>query len=263
MYDNVCKFLAEQFSSDIAKWLLGEAIPMTELSPSELSLEPIRADSIMLLASTPLVLHVEFQTKPIIELLFRMLDYRVRVYRRYPDKQMRQVVVYLTRSNSPLVMQNSFNLEKTRHEFEVIRLWEQPTEMFLTAPGLLPFAVLSQTDNPTAVLTQVAAEIDKIEDKRVQANVTGTAAILAGLVLEKQPIGQILRREIMRESVVYQEILQEGEEKGLQKGVQLGVERLEQAARNLLASGMAVEQVANLIGLPLERVRSLQGSGDS
>lgn len=26
---------------------------------------------------------------------FRMLDYRVRVYRRYPQKEMRQVVIYL------------------------------------------------------------------------------------------------------------------------------------------------------------------------
>ncbi|HIK12094.1 MAG TPA: hypothetical protein IGS52_17850 [Oscillatoriaceae cyanobacterium M33_DOE_052] len=64
----------------------------------------------------------------------------------------------------------------------------------------------------------------------------------------------------MRESVIYQEILQEGEEKGFQKGLQLG---LQQVARNLLASGMAVEEVANLIGLPLERVRSLQAEGDS
>ncbi len=31
---------------------------------------------------------------------FRMLDYRVRVYRRYPDKTMRQVVVYLQPTNS-------------------------------------------------------------------------------------------------------------------------------------------------------------------
>jgi predicted transposase YdaD len=51
MFDNVCKFLAESFSSDFATWLLGEPITLTELSPSELSLEPIRADALILLQS--------------------------------------------------------------------------------------------------------------------------------------------------------------------------------------------------------------------
>ena len=53
MFDNICKFLAENF----ATWLLGEPISLTELSPSELSLEPIRADALILLESTEVVLH--------------------------------------------------------------------------------------------------------------------------------------------------------------------------------------------------------------
>ena len=49
MFDNTCKFLAESFSEDFASWLLGQPITMTQLSPSELSLEPIRADALILL----------------------------------------------------------------------------------------------------------------------------------------------------------------------------------------------------------------------
>ncbi|NEO01055.1 MAG: Rpn family recombination-promoting nuclease/putative transposase, partial [Moorea sp. SIO3I7] len=64
MFDNTCKFLAESFSEDFASWLLGEPITMTQLSPSELSLEPIRADALILLNSDDFVLHVEFQTQP-------------------------------------------------------------------------------------------------------------------------------------------------------------------------------------------------------
>jgi predicted transposase YdaD len=45
MFDNTCKFLAENFSSDFATWLLGEPITLTKLSPKELSLEPIRAEA--------------------------------------------------------------------------------------------------------------------------------------------------------------------------------------------------------------------------
>jgi predicted transposase YdaD len=48
-FDNTCKFLAENFSADIATWLLGTPILMTKLEPSELFAEPIRADAIILL----------------------------------------------------------------------------------------------------------------------------------------------------------------------------------------------------------------------
>lgn len=152
MFDNICKFLAENFSTDFATWLLGEPISLTELSPSELSLEPIRADALILLESTELVLHLEFQTQPDPNIPFRMIDYRLRVYRRFPQKQMRQVVIYLKETSSELVQQNTFTIGATRHEFEVVRLWEQPTAVFLSYPGLLPFAVLGGTDDREIML---------------------------------------------------------------------------------------------------------------
>ena len=149
MFDNVCKFLAETFSIDFASWLLGESILLTELSPSELSLEPIRADALILLQSDNIVLHLEFQTQPKDDIPFRMIDYRLRVYRRFPDKRMRQFVVYLKQTTSEKVQQTTFNLEDTQHRFNVIRLWEQPAIAFLQSPGLLPFAVLGQADDRT------------------------------------------------------------------------------------------------------------------
>ena len=110
MYDDTCRFLAENFSADFASWLLGEPIELTEIEPSELSLEPIRADALILLESEVTVLHLEFQTRPKPDIPFRMLDYRVRVHRRYPNKTMRQVVVYLQPTRSDRVCQTSFTL---------------------------------------------------------------------------------------------------------------------------------------------------------
>lgn len=133
-FDNICKFLAENFSSDFATWLLGEPITLTELSSKELSLESIRADALILLQSEQNILHLEFQTQPDAEIPFRMIDYRLRVYRRFPDKTMHQVVIYLKQTNSDLVQQNTFTIAGTRHEFGVVRLWEQPTEVFMRTP---------------------------------------------------------------------------------------------------------------------------------
>ena len=114
MFDNVCKFLAESFSDDFAQWLLGEPVSLSQLSPRELSLEPIRADALILLQSAELVLHIEFQTEPKAEIPFRMADYRLRVYRRYSNKRMHQVVIYLKPTSSELVYQDSFDIPGTR-----------------------------------------------------------------------------------------------------------------------------------------------------
>lgn len=152
MFDNLCKFLVESFPSDFATWLLGEPITLTELSPKELSLEPIRADALILQQSDEIVLHIEFQTQPDKNIPFRMTDYRLRVYRRFPHKRMIQVVIYLQKTDSELVRQTTFTLEETSHRFQVIRLWEQPKEIFLQTSGLLPFAVLSNTNSKTNTL---------------------------------------------------------------------------------------------------------------
>jgi predicted transposase YdaD len=39
---------------------------------------------------------------------------------------MKQIVIYLRQTQSDLVYETIFELENTRHQFEVIRLWEQP-----------------------------------------------------------------------------------------------------------------------------------------
>ncbi len=117
MFDSTCKFIAATFPRDIATWLLGKPIDLTELKPSELSLEPIRADSLILLESEDLVLHIEFQTLPQLEIPFRMLDYRVRLHRLYPHKEVYQVVIYLQETRSPLAYQEVFELAERDTNF--------------------------------------------------------------------------------------------------------------------------------------------------
>jgi predicted transposase/invertase (TIGR01784 family) len=247
MFDNICKFLAETFSTDFAIWLLGESIELTQLSPTELSLEPIRADALILRQSEEVVLHCEFQTEPKADVPFRMADYRLRVYRRFPMKRMQQVVIYLQQTSSKRVEQTTFTLERTRHEFDVIRLWEQPTELFMRSPGLLPFAILSQANDRTQVLRQVAQTIEQLPNRAIQSNVTASAAILAGLVLEADVIGRILRRDIMQESTVYRAIQEETTH-----------ENMRQVAINLLQEGLALETIARVTGLTVEQIQQLQ-----
>ncbi|MFN7760908.1 MAG: Rpn family recombination-promoting nuclease/putative transposase [Pseudanabaena sp.] len=255
MIDNICKFLAENFSADFASWILGKSITLTKLETSELSTEPIRADSVIFLESSALILHIEFQTEPNQNIPFRMADYRLRLYRKFPEKQVYQVVIYLTRSKSPLVHETIFTLKELNHQFNVIRLWEQPTELFHNYSGLLPFAALSKTDNPEATLKQVARQIENITDQQIQSNVAASTAIISGIALNKEIIQRLLRSEIMKESVIYQEILLEGKAEGLAEGK---TKEREKIAMNMIRSNISVDLVAQFTGLTPKQVQKLQ-----
>jgi predicted transposase YdaD len=60
----------------------------------------------------------------------------------------------------------------------------------------------------------VSRSLETISQKRVQSNLAAATSILAGLVLNRETIKKILRSDIMRESVIYQDILEEGREEG-------------------------------------------------
>ena len=184
-----------------------------------------------------------------------MADYRLRLYRKFPEKQTHQVVIYLTPSQSPLVHETTFTLRELNHRFNVIRLWEQPTEIFQQYQGLLPFATLSQTNNPEETLRQVAKQIENIADKQVQRNVAASTAIISGIALSKEIIQRLLRSEIMKESVIYQEILLEGMAEGEAKGL---AKATNQIAVNMLRSNISIDLVAQFTGLTLQQIEKLQ-----
>lgn len=258
-YDNTCKFLAETFPTDFASWLLGEPIALTKLEPTELSSESIRADSVIFLESTEIVLHIEFQTEPNKNIPFRMVDYRLRLYRKFPKRQIHQTVIYLTQTKSPLAFETTFQTGELVHKFNVIRLWEQPTEILQRYQGLLPFATLSETSNPEETLRQVAQQIDNISDRQIQSNIAAATAIISGLALDKQTIQRLLRSEIMKESVIYQEILLEGKVEGIAEGEAKGnLEARTQIALNMMHSDISIDLIAQFTGLSLEQIQRLQ-----
>lgn len=255
-YDSVCKFIAENFTTDITTWLLGKSVGLVRLEPSELLSSPIYADTLVLLESQDLIFQIEFQVEPKPEVPFRMLDYAVRAIRRSPEKQIRQTVVYLRRSRSPLVRQTKYERAGTRHEFQVIRIWEQPMAQFQKLPGLLPFAVLAQTSDREQALRQVSARIEAISDRQQRGEVAASTAILAGLVLEKSLIRSLLREDVMKESVVYQEIVTTAEERGRRTGELSLVLRLLRRRFGSLSPKLQ-QQVE---GLPIS---SLEGLGEA
>jgi predicted transposase/invertase (TIGR01784 family) len=118
---------------------------------------------------------------------------------------------------------------------------------------LLPLSVLSKTDDPTETLRKTAKIIDNIENRQVKNNVSAATAIISGLALSKDVIQKLLRSDIMKESVIYQDILLEGTAKGR-------YEERNQIALKMLRSNMAVDLVTQFTGLTIKQVEKLQKS---
>lgn len=130
-FDNLCKLLSEKYPDRFLNWLLGETPASVTVLKTELSIEPIRADSVTLLQTDQRMVHLEFQIR--IEsnppLPLRMLDYWVRLHRLY-RLPVTQIVVLLLPPSDPADIETTFSVESTRHEYQVLRLWEQDPEVF-------------------------------------------------------------------------------------------------------------------------------------
>jgi len=260
-FDNTCRRLAELFPSDFASWVLGRKVNYTQLSPTELSIELIRADSIILLQNSEEVVHIEFQTRYKDSLPMRLADYRLRIYRRFPNKRIYQVVIYLHKTKSKKVYQDFFEIAGMTAHFNVIRIWETPAETLLKYPGLMPFAVLGQTPNATKTLRTAVQKISAFSDEDQQHESMAASYILAGLRLKPELISQVIRKDIMQESITYQAIINEGIEQGIEQGIETGkIERQGEIALRMLKKGFTIADIVELTDLTREQVQQLQVS---
>jgi predicted transposase YdaD len=90
-------------------------------------------------------------------------------------------------------------------------------------------------------------------DPLEKSNVAASTAILAGLVLNKEIIQRLLRKDIMKESVIYQDIRDEGRQEGRQEGEANLVLRL----LNRRIGGISSELSAKIPSLSLEQLENL------
>ena len=258
-YDNTCKYLAEKFPAAFVNWLLpNDRSGNIKILKTELIQEPIRADSLVFLQTNNQILHLEFQTRPYSEptIAFRMLDYYVRLKRQY-SCAIYQVVIFLQETTSEQVFVSEWTDTNTRHGYQVMRLWEQDPGLLLSSPGLLPLATLSQTNSPATLLQQIADRIAIIDEPNQQADLLACTQVIAGLRFEKNLIRQLFRREIMRESVIYQEILEEGILEGRKQGQQR--EAMSFITRQLTRriGAIAPEMLEQIQALSIEELENL------
>jgi predicted transposase/invertase (TIGR01784 family) len=306
--DDFCKQLVARHPASISRWLLGltGSVPATpageqpasapgcatdwQLLDRELSSEPLHADSVVLLPasgnrSEAPILHLEFQTRPDPLMAERMLDYWIRLHRRF-RRPVQQVVLHLKPTRSPLARIEHLAIGRTRHHFTSLRLWEQDPAPLLADPALLPLAVLARPPAaaPEQLLSQVRQRLQTLADPDQRRRTTSGCQLLAGLTFSQDVIQRLLAMSILEDSSVYQYIVRKGLEEGralgrqlghqlgLQEGLEQGLQEGLQQGRHQEASTLLLRQLERRCGplppsqrdridlLPLEQ---LEGLGDA
>ncbi len=232
--DDFCKQLVARHPASVGGWVLGRIAEAEapagggswQLLDRELSSAPLHADSVVLLpeAGTGTILHLEFQTRPDAAIAERMLEYWIRLHRRF-HQPIRQAVIHLKPTGSRLARIEELAISNTRHRFNSLRLWEQDPAPLLADPALLPLAVLARPTSPSPelLLTQVRERLQAIADLD-QRRLTGSGCqLLAGLAFPPDVIQRLLAMSILEDSSVYQLIKRKGLEEGRAEGLQLGL----------------------------------------
>jgi len=250
-----------------------------------LAAETQRADSVILHAGSATkpnqLLHLEFQGRPDRQMPERMLEYWIRLWRLH-GKPIHQVVLYLRKTNSPLVQVDELQVGETRHRYGVVRLWEQDPLPLLQNPALLPLATLARkagrsTSADAEHLALVADRVAAIKNPVLQKEIAGGCHLLAGLGFSQELINAYFTMGILDDSVTYQAAVAEytrrgrlegerqGEERGLQLGLNQGLNQgLQQEAQSLVlrqlprrCGQLSHEQELAVRALPLEKLEAL------
>ncbi|MGH6820521.1 MAG: hypothetical protein ACREDU_06620, partial [Methylocella sp.] len=160
--DTLCKRLAEEYPEQFAQWLFG-ASGKVKVDKTELSREPIRADSVIFSHEENETLHAEFQTtmKSDVPVPLRFLDYYVGFKRKNPDRRVRQVLVVLKQTSEEIP--DRYEDERTVHIYDVVEVWRQNPAKLLRHEGLLPLATLCHAESGEKLLGEVADQINRIK----------------------------------------------------------------------------------------------------
>lgn len=189
--DGVVESLVINHPTEIAEWLLGSDQILISIDPSEILVESKEVNA-LILKTEDAILQIDIRTRPDPNISTQFFNDYLRLSTIFPNKPIRQIIIYLKPTNSPLIHITSYKTSDTKHDFEVIRLWEQPTDFFLKNPVLMMLAILSNTSNKQETLRCVAKIIENI-DESISGCISDDVAILARLVLDNELINQILR----------------------------------------------------------------------
>ena len=241
------------FNLDIAEAeLLSNEQPRIEARRADLVARVKNADG------DSYILHVEIQNDNQANMPLRMLRYYSDIALQYPKDKVVQYLLYI--GKAPLNMANQISAYNWTYRYEVLDMRSQDSEYFLSAnnPDAIVLAILCdpKDQEPKALVARIIKELrrlhgdklDKLRDSLEMLDVLAGNRGLQNLVKENT------KMYIDVEKLgIYQLVKEKGMEKGMEKG---RVEYQQEIILQLLAK-LSPEQVAELSGVSLAKVRAI------
>jgi hypothetical protein len=207
---------------DPVGWLEGLGIgPIgpVEVIESDITALTAAADKVLRVGGdSPYLVNIELQSSHQTDLARTLWFRQVALDYRHGLPVLTVLVLLRKEANSPAL---TGSLERrlpdgrltNRYDYQVVRLWREPAEPFLTGSvGLLPLAPLADvepTDLP-ALVQRMAARINQ-EPRPRAAKLWTATSLLMGLRFPDEQIAELLEGIMsLRESTTYQAILREG-----------------------------------------------------
>lgn len=226
-YDITVKYFAGKYPSAYIRLALPDFDGTFRLLDKKLPQVEVEVDFLaeVQVGEETFILHPDFQTRYDSMMTTRMHEYRVHVRRTY-GKPVLSVVIWLTAEGYPGRGHNRLEevvlgRRQLVFEFEEVCLWELDPAEYLSRgeTALLPLIPLMGREPSAGVLGQVVEAASRVENEIERANLLTGISVLGSLRHTQELIHALIRRENMKESPIYQEIVHEGEVQAQQKDI--------------------------------------------
>ncbi len=228
-WDGKMKRVLTEIPQDTVDWLLAGATFISVL-PNELEDETIYADLLFEISidDQQNILHIEIQRNRDAQMGERLWEYNVKASLKY-EFPVWSVVIYLKDDGKVVEAPYTRKLSTGRYihqfDFDVVKLWEIPTEYFQQEGliGLLPLLPLTQNGARREVVDRVISRLTPPGEEPKSELLTLTYGLASLILINEADQEWLIRRfgqmyDILRETRAYQELIKDGLEQGLQQG---------------------------------------------
>ena len=208
------------------------------------------------------ILHVEIQNNNQTNMPLRMLRYYSDIALQYPKDNVVQYLLYI--GKAPMTMVNKIGGYNWTYRYEMVDMRNQDSEHFLSSnnPDAIVLAILcdSKDKEPNALVARIIKELrrlhgdrlDKLRDSLEMLDILASNRDLQDVVKENTQMYIDVEK-----LGIYQLVKEKGEARGMEKGRAEGLELGEQKMLLQFLAKLSPEQVAELSGVPLDKVREL------
>jgi predicted transposase/invertase (TIGR01784 family) len=224
------------------------------------------------------ILHIELQAKNEKDMIYRMVEYRVMLQRKYRIP-VKQYVLYIGPDNMTMI--SSIDEENFTFRYKVVSLKEFDYKIFLHSdnPEEKVFAILANLgeDSPEKVVKAIVEDlktvVDGDNDKRKYINQLKVLVHLLKIKLKEEDMEPVSSFFTVEDDFVYiwgkEKGIKEGKELGIKEGkeegikigkeeaINVGRQLIKETALEMKKRGIALKLISDVTKLPMEEIETL------